>query len=236
MAADAEYVNGWLKVRENRVEEAVRHLKKCLSLADKLGIKKLSAWATVELAQCARANCDHLNELELLQRAYRLGGKSKDYVLELYILCSISTLYNEITDLSASCAYVGKAIAKLKTIKQNMRITGGLSGSVNALESQLMVRYAIVCYRCGRHDETAALAEQVRAGPPRSYPVNPRKALIPDRVARPVRAWRKRQSPGICRAGTGRRGGIRERAVLRAGIPTYRLMNHLLGWAGLAKP
>ncbi len=228
MAADAEYVNGWLLVRENRVGEAVQHLKKCLALAEKLGIHKLVAWATVETAQCARANGDLQYELELLQKAYRVAAKSKDLMLELYALCSISTLYNEITDLEASCAYVEKAIAKLKAIKKNMRISGGLPGSVNALEPQLMVRYAIVCYRCGRCEEALSLAEQVRAGPAGKYPVNPRKAIYLIASLSLFERGENEKALEYAALGIEEEAAYRDAPYYEIVYLTYRLMDRLL--------
>jgi diguanylate cyclase (GGDEF)-like protein len=177
ITADAEYVMGWILVREHRVEEAMQHLKKCIAIAEKLGIVLLLLNANIEVAQCASENRDLQYELAVLLRALKMARKTKSHIQEIHILLSIATLYNDIIDLKTSLEYMELAMERLNTLKVSKYYFDSYFGMLNNLEPQIMVRYALICYRHGKFEEALKPGVEILSSNASYETQNPRKVL-----------------------------------------------------------
>ena len=175
--ADAEYVMGWMLVREHRVEEAMQHLKRCIAIAEKSGIILLLLNANIEIAQCASENRDLQYELEVLQKALKMARKTRSHIQEIHILLSIATLYNDIVDLKTSLEYMELAIERLNDLKINKYYFDSYFGMLNNLEPQIQVRYALICYRHGKYEDAMKPAYQILNSNASYETQNPKKVL-----------------------------------------------------------
>jgi diguanylate cyclase (GGDEF)-like protein len=176
--ADAEYLMGWLLNREHRTGEAVQHLKRCIAIAEKLGIILLILNANIELANSAAENGNLQNELEILKKAEKMAKKAKAPIQELHIMLSIATLYNDIAEHKASLQYMKRVMSKFRFLKGDAEYYEIFSAMLNNLEPQILVRYAIICLRQGKLEELIQYVRQLEQLNVGFEGANPRQALF----------------------------------------------------------